>query len=50
MALIFLEINFYQFSAPEVETLIIIEALAAGKVSETELSVWLEQYPQEIIT
>ena len=38
---IFLEINSYSLDAPETETVVIIEQLAAGNFSETELVKWL---------
>lgn len=39
---IFLEINGHNFTAPEAESANLFEGLAAGKVSEAELSIWYE--------
>ena len=42
VAAIFLELNGYSLDAPEPETVLIIEQLAAGELSENNLSIWLE--------
>jgi death-on-curing protein len=40
IAATFLEINGYNFNAPETESVIMFEKLASGDLSETELSKW----------
>ncbi len=41
-AAVFLELNGRSLEAPEAETVIVIEQLAAGELSEQEFAVWLE--------
>ena len=41
--LVFLEINGCIFTAPEPETAAIFEALAAGKITEEDLSPWFQE-------
>ncbi len=41
IAAIFLEINGYTLDAPESGTVLVLEKLAAGDLSETELARWL---------
>ncbi|MCL7420934.1 MAG: type II toxin-antitoxin system death-on-curing family toxin [Methylobacter sp.] len=43
VAAIFLEINGFSFNASEPETVIIIEQLAAGELSEEELRQWFKR-------
>ncbi|MCB1984035.1 MAG: type II toxin-antitoxin system death-on-curing family toxin [Burkholderiales bacterium] len=43
VAAIFLEINGYTLDAPEAECVIIFEQLAAGKITEVELTQWFVQ-------
>ena len=38
---VFLQLNGYELTAEEVETAIVIEDLAAGKILEEELAVWI---------
>lgn len=40
---IFLQLNSYELIAEEADAVITIEALAAGKLTETELAKWIEQ-------
>ena len=40
--LVFLEINGCEFAAPEAETASVFKALAAGKITEAELSRWFQ--------
>ena len=42
--LVFLSLNGADFNAPEAETVVTFEALAAGNVSEGELSDWFETH------
>lgn len=44
IAAIFLEINGYSLDAPEPDAVIIIDKLAAGNLTEEELSNWLSEY------
>lgn len=44
VAAIFLEINGYSLNAPEPNTVVIIEELAAGKLTEDDFSGWLEEF------
>jgi len=44
VATIFLEINGYSLEAPEPETVVVIENLAAGKLTEEVLSQWLSKH------
>ena len=44
IAALFLELNSYSLDAPEADAVVIIEPLAAGKLSEEELSVWFSEY------
>lgn len=37
---IFLELNSYSLNTPEAEAVVVIEQLAAGKITELELSQW----------
>ncbi len=39
---IFLQMNRYEIVAEEVEAVVIIEELAAGKISEQELAIWVK--------
>ena len=41
IAALFLELNGYSLSAPEPNAVVIIEELAAGNLSEDDLSTWL---------
>jgi death-on-curing protein len=41
--LVFLEINGCNFTAPEAETASVFEALAAGRMTEVELSRWFQE-------
>ena len=41
---IFLEINACPLTAPEAETALVFESLAAGQMTERELAHWLEQH------
>jgi death-on-curing protein len=41
IAAVFLEINGFSLDAPEPESVIIIEQLAAGELSEIDLAKWL---------
>jgi death-on-curing protein len=41
-AAIFLEVNEYSLEAPEAETVLIFEKLAAGNLSENDLAIWLQ--------
>ncbi len=43
-AAIFLEINGFSLDAPEPETVLIIEGLASGNVSEEKLSHWFHKH------
>jgi len=43
VAALFLEINDYSLSAPEPETVLVIEGLAAGQLTEKTLAEWFEQ-------
>ncbi len=45
---IFLEINGYKFVASECESTVIFEGLAGSKISEPELSMWLEQNSKKV--
>lgn len=47
LSLVFLEINGVEVVASEPEAALTFEALAAGKLSEKELSEWFEQNSQE---
>ena len=40
---LFLELNGYSFAAEESDTAFVFEKLAAGKVKEADLAIWLEQ-------
>ena len=40
---LFLELNGYSFGAPEPETALIFQELAAGDISEEHLSTWFEE-------
>ncbi|QYZ67174.1 MAG: death-on-curing protein [Gammaproteobacteria bacterium (ex Lamellibrachia satsuma)] len=40
---IFLELNGYSLDAQEAETVVIIEQLAAGQLTEDDLSIWLRK-------
>ena len=42
IAAIFLELNGYSFDAPEAETAIVFEQLAAGEISEAALAHWFK--------
>lgn len=44
--LVFLEVNGITISAPEAETAVVFESLAAGKISEAELSRWFELHSE----
>ncbi|MES9946097.1 MAG: type II toxin-antitoxin system death-on-curing family toxin [Candidatus Thiodiazotropha sp.] len=44
IAALFLELNSYSLDTPEADAVVIIEALAAGKLSEEDLSVWFSEY------
>ena len=44
IAAIFLEINGYSLAAPEANTVVIIEQLAAGNLMEDELANWLKEF------
>ncbi|MES9824457.1 MAG: type II toxin-antitoxin system death-on-curing family toxin [Candidatus Thiodiazotropha endolucinida] len=44
IAAMFLELNGYSFDAPEPNTVVIIEELAAGNISEKDLSSWFGEY------
>ncbi len=41
VAAVFLELNGYSLDAPEAETVLIYQQLAAGKLTEVELSQWI---------
>src|SRR5688500_8117089 len=41
---VFLEINGYELSAPQVEAYEAMLALAAGEMTEAQLAVWLEKF------
>ena len=43
-AAIFLEINGFSLDAPEPETVLVIQGVAAGDVGEEELSRWLHEH------
>lgn len=47
LGLVFLEINGIEVTAPEPEAALTFEALAAGKMSEEELSKWYELHAGE---
>ena len=47
-AAIFLEINGYSLTAPEANTVVIIEQLAAGNITEDELSNWFKEWSHSI--
>ncbi|MDQ7051140.1 MAG: type II toxin-antitoxin system death-on-curing family toxin [Enterobacterales bacterium] len=49
-AVVFLEHNQIDFAASEAETVIIIESLAAGNISEQNLSLWFEKQSQKDTT
>ena len=42
-AAIFLELNGYNFNAPEAEVVVCFENLAAGSIGEEELAAWFER-------
>lgn len=44
IAVVFLEINGYFFDAPEPDAVVIIEELAAGKLTEADLSNWFREW------
>lgn len=44
IAAVFLEINGYFFDAPEPDAVVIIEELAAGKLTEADLSNWFREW------
>ncbi len=44
IAAIFLEVNGYSLNAPEPNTVIIIEELAAGKLTEDDFTGWLKEF------
>lgn len=41
---VFLEINGWMLEAPEAETVVVIESLAGGDVTEAEFSRWLQKW------
>lgn len=45
--LVFLEVNGFSSSAPEIEAAAIFEKLAAGKIKEKELAQWFELHAYE---
>ncbi len=47
LGLVFLEINEVEFDAPEAEAAVTFEALAAGEISEDELSEWFQRHSGE---
>ena len=40
----FLKVNGWELTAPEPEVVLVMQALAAGKMSEMELAQWLQHY------
>ena len=48
VAAIFLEINGYSLAAPEANTVVIIEQLAAGNITEDELANWFREWSHSI--
>jgi death-on-curing protein len=44
VAVVFLELNGCSLSAPEPETVLVFEQLAAGELMEKELASWFEKY------
>ena len=48
VAAIFLDINGYSLVAPEANTVVIIEQLAAGDVTEDELANWFKEWSHSI--
>jgi len=44
VAAIYLEINGYSLAAPEANTVVIIEQLAAGNITEDELANWFKEW------
>ncbi|MCF6264628.1 MAG: type II toxin-antitoxin system death-on-curing family toxin, partial [Xanthomonadales bacterium] len=44
VAAMFLEINDFTLDAPEADTVVIIEDLAAGRLTEEQLSRWLSEH------
>jgi len=48
VAAIFLEINGYSLVAPEANTVVIIEQLAAGNITEDELANWFKEWSHSI--
>lgn len=47
LGLVFLDINGIEIIAPEPDAALTFEALAAGKLSEEELSIWFERHSGE---
>ncbi|MBT3403625.1 MAG: type II toxin-antitoxin system death-on-curing family toxin [Gammaproteobacteria bacterium] len=48
IAAIFLEVNGYSLNAPEPNTVIIIEELSAGKLTEDDFAGWLKEFSVSI--
>jgi len=44
VAAVFLEINGYFLDAPEAETVVVIQGLSAGRLTEEDLSRWLNEH------
>ena len=47
LGVVFLEINGWEFNAPEADAALTFEALAAGKVTEEELGAWFKFHAGE---
>ena len=45
---VFLEINSYSLEAPEAETALLFEQLAAGEISEEALAGWIEHHARPV--
>ena len=46
---VFLQINGYELTAPEPNAVVVMLALAAGEMDESELSDWIERHSQPIL-
>ena len=45
---VFLEINGYSLEAPEAETALLFEQLAAGEITEEALAAWMEHHARPV--
>jgi len=46
---VFLQINAYELTADEIESVVVINDLAASRISEEELAVWIEKNSKKLV-